>query len=176
MIQRASVQPKPLRLVTPHLVNRPLQKPPSQSPADESRHQAELDQLDLIPLATIQLGKARRRSIDVQDVQLVPVLPTPDGKGKKEERMASPVITRPLWVDGKWHPAVIVLNRVLPAGFKVRLEGKRAMAGGGDVSRDIPLAQIADASLDGLEPLRKKPDALTALVEHLTNELKWRKL
>jgi len=123
-------------------------------------------------------GKKRpgAKDKDPQDVQLVPLVPGPGGTHRREERMASPVVTRPLWVDGAWYPAVIILDRLLPPGFAVRLEGDMSMAGGGKVSRDVPMRGIADPSLGVLKPLRGQPDALIALTHHLIADLKWRRL
>ncbi len=72
MIQRAGVQPESFRRVTPGFVDGPLQEPSAKPLADEVGHQPGLHQLDFIRLPAIQLGKAGGRTIDVQDVQLLP--------------------------------------------------------------------------------------------------------
>lgn len=107
---------------------------------------------------------------DPQDVQLVPLLKNASGACEEADRLASPVITRPLWRDGKWYPAVIILNPHLPNGFQVRLEGKKAQAGGIDFSRDFPFTQVVDPKLAVLRPMRGKSSALDALAEFLTTE------
>src|SRR6516165_5321739 len=71
MIQGAGVQPEPLWPVAPGFVDAPLQEPFPEALADEFTDQPELGQLDLIRLASVQLGKPSGPAIDVQDVQLV---------------------------------------------------------------------------------------------------------
>lgn len=117
-------------------------------------------------------GKNRpgRANEDPQDVQLIPLLQNQSDALEKANRLASPVITRPLWFNEKWYPAVVVLNQPIPEGFQVRLEGKQALAGGADLSRDLPIKHIVGAALGELRPMRGKPSALEALVEFLTKE------
>jgi CRISPR-associated protein Cmr1 len=105
---------------------------------------------------------------DPQDTQLVAVAPCHTGKFERFDRMSSPILTRPLWVDGKWHPAVIILNHAWPEGLTFRLEGKKAKAGGEDISHDIPLNRIASPSLGVLRPMRGQPSAIEALVNFLS--------
>jgi len=105
---------------------------------------------------------------DPQDVQLVPLIKVGENAWEPAERMASPVITRPLWLNGKWHPAFIILASPELNTLRVRLVGERSMAGGGTVSRDIPHRQVADPSLGIITPMRGKASALEALMEFLT--------
>src|SRR5947209_14290485 len=72
MIQRAGMQPEPAGLVAPGLVHRPLEEPFAQTLPDEFGHQTELGQFDLAGDPPVQFGKARRRAVDVQNVNLVP--------------------------------------------------------------------------------------------------------
>src|SRR4051794_3688575 len=74
------MQPESSRRVAPGFVDGPSQEPSTQPLADEVGHQAELDQLDLVRLAAIELGEAGGRAIDMQDVQLIPWVT--DGGGK----------------------------------------------------------------------------------------------
>lgn len=57
MIQRASVQPKPIGMIAPRLFDHPLEEPCSQPLPMIVGHQAELNQFDFISLAAVQLGK-----------------------------------------------------------------------------------------------------------------------
>lgn len=100
----------------------------------------------------------------------MPLLDDASGARQKADRLSSPVITRPLWKDGKWYPAVIILDQQLPNGFQVSLEGKKATAGGSDLSRDFQLSQVIDPKLAVLRPMRGKSSALEALAEFLTKE------
>lgn len=109
-----------------------------------------------------QPGKPNK---DPQDVQLAP--PGPDGQ-EGLGRMASPVITRPLWLDGKWCPGVIVLERSIPSGLRVRLTGKRARSDGADLSCDVSSERIISPSFGVLEPMLKRSSALDALCDFLT--------
>jgi len=116
-------------------------------------------------------GEANR---DPQDVQIVPLLSVGGGRKEPCERMASPVITRPLFVDAQWRPAIIVFKAPHLAALEARIVGERSMAGGGNVSVDIPHAQIADRGLAGIEPLRWKASAIEALINYLTSVAKFR--
>ena len=71
MIERAGVQPEPLRLVATFSVDGPLEEELAKALADELGHQAELHQLDLAFLPPIQLREAGRHALDMQDVNLV---------------------------------------------------------------------------------------------------------
>lgn len=107
---------------------------------------------------------------DPQDVQLVAVILDASGGLVRLDRMLSPVITRPLWMNGKWHPAVIVLDQRWPAGLMFRLEGKNAKAGGGDISLEIPMDQVVSQSLGVLRPMRGKSSAIAALMTFLSTK------
>jgi hypothetical protein len=105
---------------------------------------------------------------DPQDVQLVPLIKVDENKWEPGERLASPVITRPLWMNGKWHPAFIFLESPELNALRARLIGERSMAGGGAVARDIAHTNIADPSLAILKPMRGQASAIEALTEFLT--------
>lgn len=108
-------------------------------------------------------GKATA-NLDPKDVQLYPVLAAENGRLEKAERMASPIITRPLWMNGKWLPAIIILNQTLPEGLQVRIEGQNASLTG-DLLRDFPLSRVIDDSLGAIAPMRGKSCAINALIE-----------
>jgi CRISPR-associated protein Cmr1 len=112
-------------------------------------------------------GKNRpgQRDKDPQDVQLIPLLP--DGTDGGLDRMSSPVITRPLWHDGKWRPGVVILEQHTPNGLRVRLTGRRARADGADLSYDLLPEHVANPSLGALRPMRGHPSALDALRDFL---------
>jgi CRISPR-associated protein Cmr1 len=181
-----------LRQITGCALKPPAGTPPSGVPADEDTHDHSTPVvpkgvLPAFPKAVLGLpinfhfadGPAKNRpaeaDLDPNGVQLYPLIPGPSGKLEKAERMASPVITRPLWLDGKWHPAIVILDQPLPAGFKVRVEGRNAAIGGA-LSYDVPLNQVVDAGLGVLTPMRGRASAIDALLEFLTNEQKWRTL
>jgi|SRR5579875_337139 len=111
-------------------------------------------------------GKTRpgRPYKDPQDVQLTPVLP--DGVGGSD-RMLAPAITRPLWHQGKWHPAVVIIKPSIPSGLKLKLIGERARADGGDLSYDLPIDRVVNSSFGVLRPMRSYASALSALADFL---------
>lgn len=158
----------------------PTDVKPDENPNDHSTPVVPAEHLPAFPKALLGLpinfhfadgpGKKMRADAnrDPQDVQLVPLLGPHDGEA--ENRMASPVITRPLFLDGRWHPAVILLNRSLPDRFQTRLEGKHARASGGDLSLDIPLSKMAGPAMKSFRPMRGKESALDALTEFLSRD------
>jgi CRISPR-associated protein Cmr1 len=105
---------------------------------------------------------------DPQDVQIVPLRSVGGNRREPAERMASPVITRPLFVDGRWCPAIVIFKAPHLASLEARIVGEHSMAGGGAVSVDVRHAQIADKGLGGIEPLRWKASAIDALIHYLT--------
>lgn len=143
-----------------------------EDPSDHSVPVVPEDVLPAFPRAILGLpinfhfadgpGKNRpgQSNKDPQDVQLVPLLP---GSTDSVDRMSSPVITRPLWRDGKWCAGVIILEQHLPSGLRVRLTGKRARADGADLSHDLLPERIVNASLGALRPMRGHSSALDAL-------------
>lgn len=106
-------------------------------------------------------GRPGQRDKDPQDVKLIPIA-SDDTDG---DRMSSPIITRPLWVDGAWRPGLIVLKQHLPRGLRVRLIGKRARADGRDLSYTLPPKHVVDSSLGAIAPMRGHASALDAFHE-----------
>ncbi len=102
-------------------------------------------------------------------VRLFPVLPVKHGGTEKANRMASPIVTRPIWMDGNWHPAVIILNQWLPEAMQVRIEGHNALLTG-DLVKDLPLNRVVDASLGDITPMRGKANAIEALIDFLGSQ------
>ncbi len=111
-------------------------------------------------------GRNRRAqpNKDPQDVQVYPARGPND---QELERMASPVITRALWVDGAWHPAVIVLPFEWPAKLGLRLEGQGALPGGGNLESYLQGNTVVGKSLATLRPMRGHANAIDALVDYL---------
>lgn len=114
-------------------------------------------------------GKNRSGQLnkDPQDVQLLPRL---IDDANNVDRMSSPIITRPLWHSGKWHPGVIILKQNLPTSLCVQLVGKLARADGKDLSHDLPPESIVSPSLGVLRPMRGHASALEALRDFLKNK------
>jgi len=100
---------------------------------------------------------------DPQDVQLTPVIPD----GTEVDRMSSPVITRPLWHEGKWRPGVIILEQKIPKDLRLKLTGKRAQPNGDDLSHDLSLERVVNPSQAVLQPMRGHASALDALRDFL---------
>lgn len=104
---------------------------------------------------------------DPKDVRLLPVLPDKTGEMRIGERMASPVITRPLWFKGGWYPAVIILEQHLPSAFALRLQGELAQAGGGNLEYDLSLDRVVNPAFGKLRPMYGHASALEAFIEYL---------
>lgn len=105
-------------------------------------------------------------NLDPQDVELRPL-------DESMDRMASPVVTRPLFVDGKWHPAVVILDPQLPENFQARLVGPKAKAGGGRVNEQISASAIQGDDVAKLETMRGQKNALDALAVYLLQVAKY---
>jgi CRISPR-associated protein Cmr1 len=171
-----------IRKITGCSLKPPKGTPPSGVPADEDTHDHSTPVvpdalLPAFPKAILGLPinfhfadgpnkGAAAANLDPKDVQLYPLLPTGNGRMEKAERMASPIITRPLWMNGQWHPAIIILDQRLPETMQVRLEGRNASLTG-NLVHDLPLSCAVDASLGAITPMRKKASAIEALIDFL---------
>jgi CRISPR-associated protein Cmr1 len=169
----------------PRAGTRPSGVPADEDPQDHSAPVVPAEALPSFPRAVLGMpihfhfadgpGKHRPGAADRDpgDVQLVPTLKTEGGHWEDQERMASPVLTRPLWIDGHWRPGIVILNHRLPQGLGARLKGKQVNAGGRDCDRIIPHHQIIDPRLRSVRPLSDESDAIGALIKYLTTELNW---
>lgn len=163
--------------------------PPDQNTNDHSTPVVRKGLLPAFPRAALGLpivfhfidGPDKRNpgqaDLDPKDVQLVPVICDTRGVCTYGNRWASPVVTRPLWLDGSWCPAVIVLDQPIPASLRgVSLRGKGARAGGADLCDNLSLDRVFSASFGELRPLRGRASALEALVEFLVKECHFREV
>lgn len=113
------------------------------------------------------------RSRDPQDVEIVPDLPWISRKGEHGKastgtRMASPVITRPLFLDREVRRAVVFLPR--PPRMNARLKGKLADCRHGapqDLDVPVPDARLEGRELAALKPMQGRDNAIDALVVFL---------
>lgn len=80
--------------------------------------------------------------------------------------MASPVITRPLYVNGQWVPGVVILDRNLDT-LEAFVNTKAISPAGGPVVHAVQHHRIIDASLGSLTPMDKCASAIDALRKHL---------
>jgi len=106
---------------------------------------------------------------DPKDVKLYPMLRAKNGDMKKADRMASPVITRPLYKENKWYPAIIIFNQSLPEGMRFRLEGQNAFFDGKSFE-DLAFDKVVHGSLGKIEPMRGKSNAIDALIDFLGDQ------
>lgn len=106
---------------------------------------------------------------DPKDVQLYPMLRARNGEMTKAERMASPVITRPLYKENKWYPAIIILNQSLPEGMQLCVEGRNAFLNGKSFE-DLSLDKVVHGSLGKIEPMRGRSNAIDALIDFLSDQ------
>ena len=98
---------------------------------------------------------------DPPNAEVVPRVLNENGKLEVGKRMASPVITRPIKIDNKWHAALIVLPldhiQSLEAHVTVKDAGK---------SQDIANDKIMSTTLATLKPMGGKENAVDALIAH----------
>jgi CRISPR-associated protein Cmr1 len=116
------------------------------------------------------------RSKDPATAQLVPAVLDAHGQHAAGERMASPVITRPMKVQGRWCPAVIILRASHLNGLEAHLTVRGVDTAGREEPKDrpIPHDQIVNSQwatiTDPRWPLAGQQDALSALESYLTKK------
>lgn len=71
-------------------------------------------------------GKAARPNTDPADVELVPAVLDENGNLATGTRMASPIITRPIFYDGEWRPSIVILSDPISILRGAYLVGKQA--------------------------------------------------
>jgi CRISPR-associated protein Cmr1 len=102
---------------------------------------------------------------DPCDAELVPQMRNEKGLWDEGTRMASPIITRPLCIDGKWRSAIIVFplpkREDLRAFLRVRgIRDNKVVT----IEEPITDRQIRDARLASLRPMRGKSSAIEAFI------------
>ena len=108
---------------------------------------------------------------DPADGTLNPKVRGPDGKLETGERMASPVLTRALCVEGRWRPAIIVLRPpaalagLLPS-LEATLDIKGVDAKGRTEDKQLAVSadRIVNSAFEKLEPMQGQSNALDALL------------
>ncbi|MBV9122293.1 MAG: hypothetical protein JO112_02895 [Planctomycetes bacterium] len=112
-------------------------------------------------------GKPAKRHLDPADVELRPDLGR-TATGKVEgSRMASPVITKALFFQGSWVPAVLLLPHDHALAVAAVLEGKQALPPGNPLSRIVPNSQIVGPQQGRLTPMAGHGNAIEALIDFL---------
>jgi len=113
---------------------------------------------------------------DPCDAELVPEVWNEKGERKLGTRMASPVVTRPIFSNGKWKPAIIVLPSPHLSELTAILKVKGVKSGQTVIEHRIDSQRIVDQSLEKLSPMRGKASALEAFLafaqEHGFKEVK----
>lgn len=98
---------------------------------------------------------------------LVPFVLDADGETVRGNRMASPIVTRPLRIGGAWCQGIVVLDRPDRNALRAHLDahGMDATGRPGATPYDVPCSQIADPLIPALHG---KDDAVSAFVESIT--------
>jgi CRISPR-associated protein Cmr1 len=109
---------------------------------------------------------------DPSDAELVPHVVKTSGETGPGQRMGSPVITRPLFVKGRWHAAVMILRGPHLQGLEAYVKVKGVDAAGGTEAKEacIPNDRIVNAAFASLRPMRGKNDALDALESYIQSK------
>ena len=114
-------------------------------------------------------GSAPRRSRDPAAGMLVPSVVDADGRTGPGNRMASPVITRPLSMQGQWYPSVLILRalhlRSLESYLIVNGVDSQGMTEAKD--RLVPSSQIVNPAFAAVRPMLGKDNALDALEAYM---------
>ncbi|MBN1547551.1 MAG: type III-B CRISPR module RAMP protein Cmr1 [Syntrophaceae bacterium] len=176
-------EPDSIRRLTDCALNRPGGPSSTSDDVDTHNHTKPIvpsDTIPAFPRAMLGLpiifhfadspskGRPADRNLDPQDVELVPEFPEIHDKDRTPivgTRMASPVITRPIFYNERWRPAIILLPRL--SSLNARLRGKLAKYHQGqstylDVA--IPNDQIENHKLSVLRPMNGKDNAIDALI------------
>jgi CRISPR-associated protein Cmr1 len=103
---------------------------------------------------------------DPKSSTLLSHVPAADGGAISDGRMASPVLTRPLKIDGQWHPALTVLRSPYLKLLQAELQGIRANPAGGRerFTHHVEQTQIVGANVKQFPPMRGWQFALAALI------------
>lgn len=140
--------------------------PPDVNTNDHSTPVVPSDILPAFPRASLGLpiifhfaadgpGEKRpaRPDRDPAVVELLPMVLDERSKEMAGTRMASPVITRPVFYEGRWCPALLLLRR--PIGLRAILQGQRALwtgDGARDINVQISAGQIVNDHFSRLRP------------------------
>lgn len=108
-----------------------------------------------------------RRDRDPAGVELRPFLGYDQDGQPLGERMASPVITRPLWYQDQWVPAVIFLPYRHALAVEARLVGKQAVPPGTPLSVVVPNSQLVGPVFRATRPGAGCDNALDGLMQFL---------
>lgn len=105
------------------------------------------------------------KSKDPCDAELVPHVLNADGKLVAGTRMASPVITRAISIDGKWHPAILALPRSGVDKLQGLLKVRGLMNGQVEaIEHPINAGQIQGSQFGALKTMRGASSAIDALL------------
>lgn len=102
---------------------------------------------------------------DPYEAELLPRFLNEQGDFQVGQRMATPVITRALFIDGAWVPGLIILRRPGLSKLSAQLQGRGIDASGGIVPIDEVVAEIQiteHPSLAGLSPMAGMTSAVDA--------------
>jgi len=106
---------------------------------------------------------------DPKPTELHPLIIGPKGNVVVAKRMASPVITRPVWDGHRWRPMVLILSLPESNNLSVRLTGEGVDTHGRRqvIERDIANDRIVNVQFSRLKATRVQPGAIAALGKHL---------
>lgn len=108
---------------------------------------------------------------DPYDSELLPEVLDEQGNYEVRNRMASPMITRPLCIDGQWVPGLVILPHDHVFNLTVRLKTLGVDASGNPQSVNVQVAQnqITGTGLSSLRTMRGSPNAIDALIVSATS-------
>ena len=110
--------------------------------------------------------------MDPKDAEVLPAMTDSagnvvieNGQPKSLSRMASPVITRPVCINGQWRPALIVLDTAHLKSLTAVFIGKRAVGQSDEpFTTVVPNHQIISNQLGVLRPMDGAESAILALL------------
>lgn len=100
---------------------------------------------------------------DPPKVELVSRIVDEKGARTKGQRMASPVITRPIFIHDAWQPGIIILRTDVLDTLEAQVMQNRKPVAQGQIKNE----QIRGSSLEKLSVMHGKSDALSAFEVYL---------
>ncbi|WP_037586651.1 type III-B CRISPR module RAMP protein Cmr1 [Stenoxybacter acetivorans] len=92
---------------------------------------------------------------------------TPKYENKNYERMASPIITKPIFIEGKWYPFVLILPYQHALDMEINVKGKGIEK---SIEKSYGKESIHSEKLKKLKPLKNQENAIAAFILYINQK------